>query len=114
MENAAPISLAFLVKLVIRLMTPGAAGFSHKTETVGNVSLVGVRRSRNTLCSLEGEALFWAPPNSVRQGPLLRQRPVAGQHHQTRVLDQGRLPAPEAARLAGRSPSQAPPTPARP
>lgn len=38
MENTAQISHAFLVKLVIRLMTHGAAGFLHRTETVGNVA----------------------------------------------------------------------------
>lgn len=38
MENTAQISHAFLVKLVTQLMTHGAAGFLHKTETVRNIA----------------------------------------------------------------------------
>lgn len=44
-ENTAQISHAFLVKLVTQLMTHGAAGFLHKTETVRNIA----RLARNVL-----------------------------------------------------------------
>lgn len=93
MENTAPISHAFLVKLVIQLMTHGAAGFLHKTETVGNVARLACDVP-GTHCLLDGAELFQDPPDSVCHGPLLPWSRTAGQIRQEPspecALDQGR------------------------
>lgn len=77
MENTAQVSHAFLVKLVIRLMIHGAAGFLHKTETVRNTAGLPVMFQEHALPLGQSGTVFKGPPNSLRHGPLLSWHRIA-------------------------------------